>query len=134
MISCKSECIYNDRGECLKEDIVIGLSGCLSIIEKNNSVYAKVVEQYGHKEQKKKSRQELQELINELTESIVSPNEIVDAACIITEMADVLNMFESLKLMFGISNEDLHDIMEIKMKWTLDRIQKEKEKEKVEKL
>jgi NTP pyrophosphatase (non-canonical NTP hydrolase) len=131
MIYCKDECVFSEHGVCIKEDVLIGVCGCLSKANHKNSVYRIVLDKYGKKAQAKKARQELDELKYELTECIIN-DKLYDfkwdygAKEIIEEIADVLNMIESLKLIFNIGNEDLHNHMVEKMRRTTERIQKER--------
>lgn len=115
MISCKIECIYNEHGECSKEDIVMGLSGCLSMIERDDSTYAKVIAHHGAGNQTQKTIEEL----NEFADALMGYGDIEE------EMADTLNMIWQNKRMYRICNEDLHNIMAQKMQRELERIQGE---------
>lgn len=81
-------------------------------------IYKKVIEYYGKENQIKKTIEELDELKWELDFS--ADHRSIDN--IITEVSDVLNMIEQLKLIFNISDFKLKKEMKSKMDRTLERM------------
>jgi uncharacterized coiled-coil protein SlyX len=86
------------------------------------NIYNKVIEHYGVIAQKKKAIEELNELIAEIRKDLDGN---YDKQAIISEMADVSNMFEQLLLMYGIVGNDICNEADVKMNRTMLRIEKE---------
>lgn len=83
------------------------------------NTYLKVINHYGKESQLKKAIEELKELSIEIEKAIKGE---ADIEAIMSEMADVINMLEQLKLMYQISADKLQVEINRKMKRTLARI------------
>jgi len=77
-------------------------------------IYKMVLDFYGEQAQKGKALEELQELQH----AIISN----DRQNVVEEIADVMNMLESLKLIYDISDYNIQSEMQRKMNRTIDRI------------
>ena len=73
-----------------------------------------IIVYYGEKHQKNKAIEELLELANAICDN--------DKENVIEEIADVLIMIEQMQLIFGITNDDIQEVKEFKIKRTLERI------------
>ena len=85
-----------------------------------NEMYDKALKHYGKFAQIKKAQEECYELH-------VALDNTDNRQAILEEVADVLNMIESISLIFGFSQEEIEQEMERKMQRTMERIEKEKE-------
>lgn len=77
------------------------------------------IETYGEKQQLNQTNEELAELIVEVSKNIRGYN---NRHKIIEEMADVLHCFEYLKAILEITDDEVNELFEYKLKRTYKRI------------
>jgi hypothetical protein len=99
----------------------------------NIDFYSKLVRKNGSRVQINKCTEELVELLDVLIKSQTKPGELSIEKLkekVVTEMSHVLMTFESLKIVFNISEEDIEKEIELKKKllnWNEgDKIAKDK--------
>lgn len=113
LIFCDNECIYAKNGECVRTDIVIGLSGCHNCVDVFDSTCRKVIEHFGRESQINKACEEFEELM----QAIKGNGDVLE------ELADALNMIRQLVIMKAFNNSEVSKIMADKMKRTLERME-----------
>lgn len=87
--------------------------------ENNIDFYSKLVNKNGAKVQINKCTEELVELLEVLIKSQTKPNDLSIEKLrekVITEMSHVIMTFESLKIVFNISEEDIEKEILLKIK------------------
>ena len=87
--------------------------------ENNIDFYSKLVNKNGAKVQINKCTEELVELLEVLIKSQTKPNDLPIEKLrekVITEMSHVIMTFESLKIVFNISEEDIEKEILLKIK------------------
>ena len=87
--------------------------------ENNIDFYSKLVNKNGAKVQIEKCTEELVELLEVLIKSQTKPNDLSIEKLrekVITEMSHVIMTFESLKIVFNISEEDIEREILLKIK------------------
>lgn len=87
------------------------------------TVYHEALETYGEEKQIKKAVQELTELLLAIS---YYPEEKCGLDALVDEIADVTIMCEQLRMIYGISDEEVCDRMDYKIQRLVERIQKEK--------
>lgn len=88
------------------------------------------IEHFGHKPQVYKAVEELLELAEVLIKDV--NKEYSDKSHIVEEMADVCIMLHQVKMIYGITTEELKDIVKQKLKRTMIRISENVPKETTE--
>ena len=86
--------------------------------------YEKAIQHYGETVQLEKTLEELNELRLEVRRALDGD---WDLKALITEIADVYNVIESLKIIFDISQCEIEAEQQMKMNRTMLRIEKERE-------
>jgi hypothetical protein len=100
--------------------------------ENNIDFYSRLVNKNGAKVQIDKCTEELVELLEVLIKSQTKPNDLPIEKLrerVITEMSHVLMTFESLKIVFNISEEDIEKEILLKIKllnWDEVKVAKDK--------
>lgn len=100
--------------------------------ENNIDFYSKLVNKNGAKVQINKCTEELVELLEVLIKSQTKPNDLSIEKLrekVITEMSHVIMTFESLKIVFNISEEDIEKEILLKIKllnWDEVKVAKDK--------
>jgi len=101
-------------------------------MENNIDFYSKLVNKNGAKVQIDKCTEELVELLEVLIKSQTKPNDLSIEKLrerVITEMSHTLMTFESLKIVFNISEEDIEKEILLKIKllnWDEVKVAKDK--------
>ena len=81
-------------------------------------IHNQVIEKYGVDAQINKATEELGELVDELKAIYIAQSH----KAVVSEMADVLNCIEQLKIILHISDEELIQEQNFKMNRTLERM------------
>lgn len=86
------------------------------------NIFQQVINHYGEIAQKEKAIEELRELEHEIWEEMDKHD--YDYSKMLSEMADVYNMLEQLRIIYGFSRSDVYKERNRKMQRTMERIGK----------